>query len=197
MDTVIELYCRDQIIRGELPTDQGRPLDLLNSTLQRVLLLQNASVLSLYHDGEPMAVGAARVQKEQILLAIPYDAPKTPGKFRGGWVDKKPVRVVVGVGPLTVTGTLHFGKWDESTLEMLGRDDDGRSFLPATEASITLLYRADWSIVRPTVLLSRAAIEYWSPLSTVSERSLNPEAVALEEFYRRFRPVGPSARATG
>src|SRR5215213_8196775 len=117
MSTVIELYCRDQVTRGELPADQGRPLDLLNSSLHGVILLENASVLSLYRDGRPTKVGAARVQKDEILVAVPHDAPPPLGRFRRGWVDKRAVRAIVAVGPLTVTGTLHFGTWEETALE--------------------------------------------------------------------------------
>ena len=39
MGIVVDFYLRDQIIRGELSTSQGRPLDLLNNRLMTEIQL--------------------------------------------------------------------------------------------------------------------------------------------------------------
>lgn len=163
MSVIVDFYLRDQIIRGELSADSVRPLDLLNNRLENVVILVNALSKSLHVAAEPLRLGPTRLHKEQLLLAVPRDEPPpVAAPIRGGWVEKRATRVMVGLGPLVVTGNLHFGQWESVTLDTIGRNADGRAFVPATEARITSLYYPDRVVAAPSVFLARAAMGYIS-----------------------------------
>jgi hypothetical protein len=188
MSVVVDFYLRDQIIRGELPTNQGRPLDILNNRLENFLILENAMSKSLHMAAEPFRLGQTRLHKEHLLLAVPRDEPRNlAAPIRGGWVEKRFARVAVGLGPLVVSGNLHFGQWESVTPDAIGRNADGRAFLPATEARIRSLYLPDWAVEAPSALLARGAMGYISLMSAPSDDPQDSARV-LDELYRSARP---------
>ena len=192
--SVVDFYLRDQIIRGELSASQGRPLDLLNNKLENFVILGNALSKSLHAAGEPTRLGQTRLHKDQLLLAIPRDEPQTlAAPIRGAWVEKRSARVQIGLGPLVVTGTLHFGQWESITLDAIGRNADGRAFLPATGARVTSLYHPSWVVEADSVLLARAAMGYIS-LVSVPNGDTPPQGRFVDEVYRPLRPPAPSGR---
>lgn len=194
MSVIVDFYLRDQIIRGELSANQARPLDLLNNRLENVVILANALSKSLHVAAEPFRLGQTRLHKEQLLLAVPRDEPQpVAAPIRGGWVEKRAARVMVGLGPLIVTGNLHFGQWESVTLDAIGRNADGRAFLPATEARISSLYFPEWAVEAPSVFLARAAMGYISLLSASAEEAPR-RGHPVDETYHPARPPAPSGR---
>lgn len=194
MGVTVEVYLRDQVIRGELPDGQGRPLDQLNNARENYIILGNALSGSLHVDAPPMKLGTVRVQRDQILLVVPHDAPSMVApRLRSGWVEKRRARVIVGLGPLAVTGSLHMGQWEgttEVTVEQIARSSDARAFLPATQATVASQYDPNWSIESGSVFLARAAIGYVCLLSPPAELTANSEASSIEAIYRRFGGTG-------
>ena len=114
MATTVELYLRDQVIRGELRTDPGkRAVDVLNESPSGVIALAEASTTSVHVKASRTRLGSVRVQRAQVLLVIPYDAsPLGPRQLRTAFVEKQPRQVAVGVGPFFVSGTTHVGRYD-------------------------------------------------------------------------------------
>ena len=114
-------------------------------------------------------------------MAVPHDEGQgIASPIRGGWVEKREAQVMVGLGPLIVTGNLHFGQWESITLEAIGRNADGRAFLPATGVRVTSLYHPSWAVEAPSVFLSRAAMGYISLLldATRTQNGAEPSYVA-------------------
>jgi hypothetical protein len=170
--TTVDLYLRDQTIRGELhlldQVSRGEPraqaslrlVDLLNGAKDSLLVVRNGVARSLHVDLPPVTLGAVRVQRTQTLLVVPAD-PTLPGsaRLRVGYIEKHPHRAQMGLGPLHVTATLHFGPREPATFEAFAYDASGRFFIPATDAIITSQYRADWSVETPLVYLNRVAVD--------------------------------------
>jgi len=179
MGIVVDFYLRHQVIRGELTADHGRLLDLLNNTMEKFVVLGSALSKSLHVAAEPIKLGPTRLHKDQLLLAVPHDgAQAAAAPIRGGWVEKRSARVTVGVGPLIVSGNMHFGQWEYVTLDRIARDIDGRAFLPVTYARITSLYHPAWVVEAKSVLVARAAMAYVSlPASSADEAQHNTQAL--------------------
>ena len=188
MGVTLELYLRDQVIRGELSAGQGRPLDVLNTAGEGYVILDNALAGSLHVDALPIRLGTVRVHREQILLVVPHDSSSRMAPLlRAGWVEKKRVRVMVGLGPLMTSGVFHVGSWegDQFSVEHLARGQDGRIFLPATEATVRSVYDPSWSVECPSVFIPRPAISYLALLEVTSE-SESSEGQTIEQIYRRL-----------
>jgi hypothetical protein len=160
--TTVELYLRDQIIRGELRIDAGkRAVDVLNESTSGVIALGEARSTSIHVKGSPTKLGAVRVQRSHVLLVIPYDAPPAgPRQLRAGFVEKQPRPVAVGVGPFFVTGTVHVGRYDATSLEPAANDLGGRGFVPLTGAHVTSQRDAGWWLDVGFLLVNRTAIAY-------------------------------------
>ena len=194
MGIVVDFYLRDQIIRGELSASQGRPLDLLNNRLENFVVLSSALSKSLHVASEPTRLGQTRLHKEHLLMAVPHDEGQgIASPIRGGWVEKREAQVMVGLGPLIVTGNLHFGQWESITVEAIGRNADGRAFLPATGVRVTSLYHPSWAVEAPSVFLSRAAMGYISLLSALTQE-MPPHGRLVDEIYRAPRHTAPTRR---
>ena len=162
MATTIELYLRDQVIRGELRTDANRrAVDVLNETSSGMIALGDARSTSAHVRGAPTKLGPARVQRAHVLLVIPYDAaPLGPRQLRSGFVEKQPRSVAVGVGPFFVTGTIHVGRYDAPSTEPGANDPSGRTFVPLTDARLTSQYDVAWWLEVGFVLVNRTAIGF-------------------------------------
>lgn len=190
MGLIVDFYLRDQVIRGEWAAAEGRPLDLLNNRLDKDILLEHGLAKSLHVGAEPIRLGATRLYKDQLLLAVPHDEnrPSLSPLMRAGWVEKRHARVTIGIGPLIVTGDMHLGQWEQASVEKLGRDIDGRPYIPVTAARVTSLYHPAWAVEARTVFVARAGMGYLSLLEAPADES-RPATRAIEEFYRAPRPA--------
>lgn len=192
MGVTVDCYLRDQIIRGELAGGRDRPLDQLNTSIEGFIILHNACLQNLRASVEPVQLGTTRVQKSQLLLVVPHDTQAVAPQLRPGWVRKARVRVVAGIGPLTVRGTFHVPPAEHVSLEKIIRDSDGRAFLPMTRASITSLQYPDWSIEVPSAFLPRQEVCYIS-IEEISDEAENSDTPLTEDVYRRLlTQLGPT-----
>jgi hypothetical protein len=159
----VELYLRDQVVRGELRTDAGRrAVDVLNESPSGVIALGEASARSIhFFKGSATKLGAVRVQRAHVLLVVPYDASLLgPRQVRAGYVEKVPRSVAVGLGPFFLTGTLHVGRYDAPSIELAANDPGGRTFVPLTDVRLRSQYDAEWWLDVELLLLNRAAISF-------------------------------------
>ena len=194
MSVIVDFYLRDQIVRGELAAGQGRPLDLLNNKLDNFITLVSGLSRSLHAASEPTKLGQTRLHKDQLIMAIPHEERQAlAAPIRGGWVEKRLARVIVGLGPLVVSGNLHFGQWESVAPGAIWRNPDGRAFLPATEARVTSHYHPSWAVEAHSVFLARAAISYISLVSTPNGDAAS-HARATDDTFRPRHPGTPNGR---
>lgn len=166
MITTLELYLRDQVIRGELKNETGRrAVDLLNEPAGGMIVLNDAWSGSTYAEGPPVKLGTVRVQRSHVLFAIPHDvAPQLPKQLRSNFVEKRPVPVAVGAGPFLIVGMMHVGRYDLPSLDPGVNESKGRAFVPLTGAHLTSQHTPGQSLDVGVVLLNRTAISYtYSP----------------------------------
>lgn len=163
--TTLELYLRDRVIRGDVKEEFGqRPIDLLNGARGGILVLNDAWSASLHASAPPSHLTRVRVQRSQILIAVPQDpAPLPARQFRLGYVEKRPVRSAVGLGPFTVTGAVHIGLHEQSAVGSLEHDAGGRFFIPFTAAVLKSEYDPTWSLETELLFVNRAEITYTTP----------------------------------
>lgn len=183
MTTAIELYLRDQVLRGDVRNESGRRVvDLLNESTSGVIELQDAWSGSVHYQALPARRGTVRVLRSQVLFAIPHDlAPTGPRQLRAGYVEKRPVPAAVDLGPFFVSGTIHVGPYDSSSIELVANDAGKLPFIPFTAAHITSQYDPAWSLDVGIVLVNRPAITFVCTPSS---------SVAHKEAADSHRPVG-------
>jgi hypothetical protein len=158
----LELYLEHQVIRGEFKDEPGqRPIDLLNSVAGGMVQLADAWSASLHAEAPPVRLDTVRVKRSHVLLVIAQNtAPLPPRRFRVGFVEKRPVRAVVGLGPFTVAGTVHVGTHEQAALANLEYDASGRFFVPVTDAEVRSQYHPRWRIDSGLMFVNRGAISY-------------------------------------
>ena len=162
MAITLELYLEHQIIRGDFKDEPGhRPIDLLNSVAGGMIALSDAWSASLHVEAPPVWLDTVRVRRSQILMVIAHNTiPLPPRRFRVGFVEKRPLRAVVGLGPFAVAGTMHVGTHEQASVITLEHDVTGRFFIPVTEAEVRSQYHPRWLINADLMFVNRAAISY-------------------------------------
>jgi hypothetical protein len=160
----LELYLEHQIIRGDFKDEPGhRPIDLLNSVGGTMIVLSDAWSASLHAEAPPVRLDTVRVKRTQILLVVAQNtAPLPPRRFRVGFVEKRPMRAMVGLGPFSVAGTIHVGSHEQSSITTLEHDVSGRFFIPVTQAEVRSQYHPRWRIEADLMFVNRAAITFSS-----------------------------------
>ena len=104
---------------------------------------------------------AVRVRRAQILMVVAQNtSPLPPRRFRVGFVEKRPLRAVVGLGPFAVAGTMHVGSHEQASVTTLEHDVSGRFFIPVTEAQARSQYHSGWVIEAELMFVNRSAISY-------------------------------------
>ena len=83
-----------------------------------------------------------------------------PRQLRVAFVEKRPVRAVLGLGPFSVGGTLYVPKDRGDSLSDLEHDPTGRYFLPITGATVRPQYHPSWLVNADVLLFNHAAMSY-------------------------------------
>ena len=169
MGITLELYLDHQIIRGDLPMDEGqRPIDLLNSAKGSVIQLTNAWSVSLHAEAPPTHMNAVRVRRSGVLVVmLRTRVHLPPRRMRMGFVEKHPLRVEIGLGPFSVAGSFHVTGHESDTLASLEVDANGRFFVPFTEARLKSQYSPRWKVDADLMFVNRGAISYSYLLPTL------------------------------
>ncbi len=190
MAIVVELFLRDQVIRGELRDDSGRRVaDVPNESGRSIVTLADARARSVHGHAPLVRLGTVQVQRALVLFVVPHDAqPPGPRQFRAGFVKKRPRPAAVGVGPFVVSGIIHVGLYDPPTLEVTANAPErrlvvplrqahssttmsassataGRLFVPVTQAHVTSEYDPTWALDVDVVLVNRPLMSYSRSLS--------------------------------
>jgi hypothetical protein len=161
----LELYLEHQIIRGDYQSSMGdsnfRPVDLLNYVTGDVIVLTDAWSASLHVQAPPVWVNVARVKRDQVYLVIPQNIePLRPRELRITFVEKRPLRAVLGLGPFSITGTTYIPKDRKGDLAELEHDPTGRYFVPATQARVRSQYHPKWHVLADVLLFNHGALSY-------------------------------------
>lgn len=151
-------------ISGELLYRDQRLSDYLNDRRETVVSLRDVSVARLDEPGKILQKHpAAVVPKSWVVLAFEPPQPAIPpGKRFHGFVKKEAHEVFFMLNAMEVRGTLHTtGNLD--LRRVLALPD--QSFLPVTNAVVTLVSNNRFVIEQEAVLVSAAHIEYIGKLS--------------------------------
>lgn len=165
MAITLELYLEHQIIRGNFQSSMDdsnfRPVDLLNYVTGDVVELTDAWSASLHVEAAPVWLDVVRVKRERIFLVFAQNPkPLPPRQLRVAFVQKRPVRAVLGLGPFAVAGTMYIPSDREDTLVALEHDSTGRFFVPVTEAQVRSQYHPRWLVNADVMFFNHAAIGY-------------------------------------
>jgi len=161
MAITLEVYLCDHVIRGELRSEgERRAVDILNESALGILTLSDAWIGNSHVHAAPIKVEQIRIQRPSILFVVPHDtAPRGPRQLRSAFVEKRPLRTVLGLGPFTVAGTIHVGQY-ETVADNLAQAGIGRAFIPITRATVSSQYDASVSLEAGIVLVHRPALTY-------------------------------------
>jgi len=167
----LELYLEHQIIRGSFgrfkDDSSFRPIDLLNYVTGEIIELTDAWSASLHAEAPPVRLDTVRVKRAHILMVIAHDtAPLPPRQTRITYVEKRPFRAVLGLGPFSVAGTMHIPANEQESIATLEHDASGRFFVPITEAQVRSQYHTRWLVEAPVMFVNHAAISYTCSMPT-------------------------------
>jgi hypothetical protein len=167
----VDLFFREAIVRGTLPVDQRRTLDIFNDRSEEVLIVRDATRLDILGELAPERIGDTRVLKRSILLAVPVDEHVfLPAILRGWWVSKQRCGAALSVGPYRLRGVVHVFRQEAVTLETVGRaSSDVRMFMPVTEASAWIGGRPSSRITADTIFAARDHIDMFSFVSELTD----------------------------
>ena len=165
MAITLELYLEHQIVRGSYKSSMDgsnfRPVDLLNYVTGDVIELTDAWSASLHVQAPPVWADVARVKRDRVYLVIPQDIGALPPRqVRVTFVEKRPLRAVLGLGPYAVTGTTYIPKDRDGVLGDLEHDPTGRYFVPATQAQVRSQYHPKWRVDADVLLFNHGALSY-------------------------------------
>jgi hypothetical protein len=161
----LELYLEHQIIRGSFgrykDDSNFRPIDLLNYVTGEIIELTDAWSASLHMEAPPVWLDTVRVKRSHILLVIAQDTtPLLPRQLRITFVEKRPFRTVLGLGPFSVAGTMYLSPHELETVATLEHDSAGRYFVPITEAQVRSQYHKRWQVEAQVMFVNHGAIGY-------------------------------------
>jgi hypothetical protein len=125
----LTLYTDSYVVRGYVATRQHRLTDLLNSTDQGFLVLEDVVIDELGSRAEVQRVEFAQVNLDAILFAV-SDTPVAPlPELR---IPRAPQKALVSVPPYKVVGFVHLAV--EANIRDALATLTGR-FVPVTEAT--------------------------------------------------------------
>jgi len=163
----VVLGMADLILVGKVTFNQSRLIDLLNTSIQSCLTLQEPTIKPLRNNpvvfpGVTSAVAARR----EIFLAIPFESKeslelRTEHRFFS-YQPKVTLRVLLSVPPYRVAGRLNLPVGTTVEDILVGAGDD---FLAVTD--VESLYLAESAIsVPPVVIVNRAKIAFVCTVSS-------------------------------
>jgi hypothetical protein len=166
----LELYLEHQIIRGSFgrfkDDSSFRPIDLLNYVTGEIIELSDAWSASLHAEAPPVWLDTVRVKRTHILMVIAQDtSPLPPRQLRITFVEKRPFRAVLGLGPFAVAGTMYLNPQEQESLAALEHDSSGRFFVPVTEAQVRSQYHKRWTVEAQVIFVNHGAIGYTHTLA--------------------------------
>jgi len=142
------------------------------------------------------------MRRSSVLLIVPAeDRPLSIRQLRVGYIEKRPLRAQLGVGPLLLTATLHFGPREPASFEGFVYNVGARFFIPVTEATMTSQY-GSWVLKAPLVLVNRAAVHYGCLLERADDPQVDePSGSSSQDVWfgqaaRHGRMATPRNRRT-
>ncbi|MFN8523420.1 MAG: hypothetical protein U0821_10000 [Chloroflexota bacterium] len=164
--TLVDVYLREQVLRGYVLGERGRVVDTLNAVADE-LLLQDAQAWSPSSDSAPLSIGDVVVAAEKILVVVPRQAPTSiPSAFRLGWEDGGPLNVKMGVGPFHLTGDLTEALDDPRALTSVRQSRQGDRYLSVGDATVFSVECTGWSTTATVAYVSRESVSFITPTDT-------------------------------
>ncbi len=168
----IVIFTHQHSINGEIFLHDQRLSDYLNDRREKNVILRNASVARLENPGRVLEkTQVSLVPKSGIVLAFePLQKAPFPPRFIKYPKDKYDVFLILE--GMEVRGEVHMqGPLDFSNLLA----DAGESFLPVTQATVTIEANPSFLLKRDAVLVNTERIRFLGKLESRSPTEPRPE----------------------
>ena len=137
VELITEGFCI--VGRLDVPSAQGRLVDILNFSDEHVIVLHDVEVRRLGPESdEVFNCPTAHIRREAVILAIPHEqsSPSAEAQPPLEYVAKEPHRVSFLTSAFTIVGNIHLAKGADINAVSPIR---GLDFVPLTDAEATYL----------------------------------------------------------
>jgi hypothetical protein len=161
----IEVFTDTHVITGRVRTAQGRLSDTLNYELPHVLVLTETTSKPLEKAEEPgVAGGFVHINTMSIAFAVPHGPEPALEERRQfssfEYVEKERHKAVVRVPPFSFEGYLHLPRGNDVERSLWQLTP---SFVPLTDAKVTLKDQGEVTWQRDVVILNRRKAQIMLP----------------------------------
>ena len=166
VELITEGFCI--VGRLDVPSAQGRLVDILNFSDEHVIVLHDVEVRRLGPESdEVFNCPTAHIRREAIILAIPHEqsSPSAEAQPPLEYVVREPHRVSFLTSAFTIVGNIHLAKGADISAASPIR---GLDFVPLTDAEAT--YLPDPTLVWKcaVIVVNAAKAEAFSPAADLS-----------------------------
>jgi len=137
VELITEGFCI--VGRLDVPSAQGRLVDILNFSDEHVIVLHDVEVRRLGPESdEVFNCPTAHIRREAVILAIPHEqsSPSAEAQPPLEYVVREPHRVSFLTSAFTIVGNIHLAKGADISAASPIR---GLDFVPLTDAEATYL----------------------------------------------------------
>jgi hypothetical protein len=137
VELIMEGFCI--VGRLDVPSAQGRLVDILNFSDEHVIVLHDVEVRRLGPESdEVFNCPTAHIRREAVILAIPHEqsSPSAEAQPPLEYVVREPHRVSFLTSAFTIVGNIHLAKGADISAASPIR---GLDFVPLTDAEATYL----------------------------------------------------------
>ena len=166
VELITEGFCI--VGRLDVPSAQGRLVDILNFSDEHVIVLHDVEVRRLGPESdEVFNCPTAHIRREAVILAIPHEqsSPSAEAQPPLEYVVREPHRVSFLTSAFTIVGNIHLAKGADINAVSPIR---GLDFVPLTDAEAT--YLPDPTLVwkGAVIVVNAAKAEAFSPAADLS-----------------------------
>jgi hypothetical protein len=166
VELITEGFCI--VGRLDVPSAQGRLVDILNFSDEHVIVLHDVEVRRLGPESdEVFNCPTAHIRREAVILAIPHEqsSPSAEAQPPLEYVVREPHRVSFLTSAFTIVGNIHLAKGADIGAASPIR---GLDFVPLTDAEAT--YLPDPTLVWKcaVIVVNAAKAEAFSPAADLS-----------------------------
>ncbi|MGC8874920.1 MAG: hypothetical protein ACP5SI_10815 [Chloroflexia bacterium] len=154
MAVAVELYTVDHIIRGLIDTAGDRLTDVLNVKTESALVLREAEVVRHLSLGKvpPLRLPVVRVEKEQILFAIPVAERDITHKSLYRRTSRLVFEIVVLLPNFELRGSIHLTERLDVRRVLVVRPEE---YIPLTDAAATFVLYPQLVVRAGTIIFNK------------------------------------------
>lgn len=157
MAVEVDIYTPDHAIRGIIDMAGERLSDVLNNKTESALTLRTAQATRLLNVSKapPLQLPLIRVEKTNILFAIPVEGRDITHKSMYRRASRQGFEVVVFLPNFELVGTIHLTERLDIRRVLVVRPEE---YIPLTDATATYVLYPRLAILASTIIFNKSLV---------------------------------------